>query len=127
MNANPNFNRDPNPNANAKPNGSELKLVYTVVDRGPGKSFWVRVGIGSTNRDGSLNLKLDAIPTNGKLQVRDWQPERDQSPYDGTPPPAFSRGGPRDAGHADAGPSRRGGGDPGHLPGMNGGGSGGLA
>ncbi len=53
----------------------DMKAVYTVIDRGPGKSsFWVRVGVGFTNRDGSLNLKLDAIPVNGTLQVREWEP-----------------------------------------------------
>jgi hypothetical protein len=49
-----------------------MKTVYTVVDRGQGKSIWVRVGTGFTNRDGSLNLRLDAIPVNGMLQVREW-------------------------------------------------------
>jgi hypothetical protein len=54
---------------------NHMKAVYTVIDRGPGKSsFWVRVGVGFTNRDGSLNLKLDAIPVNGTLQVREWEP-----------------------------------------------------
>jgi hypothetical protein len=59
----------------------QMKTVYTVVDRG-GKSFWVRVGVGFTNRDGSLNLRLDAIPVNGTLQVRDWEPHdrRAESP-----------------------------------------------
>jgi hypothetical protein len=51
-----------------------MKTVYTVVDRGPGRSFWVRIGVGYTNRDGSLNLRLDAVPVNGTLQVRDWEP-----------------------------------------------------
>ncbi len=51
-----------------------MKAVFTVVERGPGKSFWVRVGVGFENRDGSWNLRLDAVPTNGKLQVRDWEP-----------------------------------------------------
>jgi hypothetical protein len=50
-----------------------MKCVYTIVDRG-GKSFWVRIGVGFTNRDGSLNLKLDAIPVNATLHVRDWEP-----------------------------------------------------
>jgi len=50
-----------------------MKAVFTIVDRG-GKSFWVRIGVGFTNRDGSLNVKLDAIPVNGTLQVRDWEP-----------------------------------------------------
>ncbi len=50
-----------------------LKSVYTIVDRG-GKTFWIRIGVGFTNRDGSLNLKLDAIPVNATLHVRDWEP-----------------------------------------------------
>lgn len=50
-----------------------MKSVYTIVDRG-GKTFWVRIGVGFTNRDGSLNLRLDAIPVNGSLHVRDWEP-----------------------------------------------------
>ncbi|MBK6462805.1 MAG: hypothetical protein IPF92_17635 [Myxococcales bacterium] len=50
----------------------KMKTVYTVVDRGQ-KSYWVRVGVGFENQDGSLNLKLDAVPTNGTLQVRDWE------------------------------------------------------
>jgi hypothetical protein len=49
-------------------------VVYTVVERLPGKSWWTRVGVGFVNQDGSLNLRLDAIPTNGTLQVRDWEP-----------------------------------------------------
>jgi hypothetical protein len=50
-----------------------MKAVYTIVDRG-GKTYWVRIGVGYTNRDGSLNLKLDAIPVNATLHVRDWEP-----------------------------------------------------
>jgi hypothetical protein len=65
-----------------------IKTVYTVVERAPGKSFWVRVGVGFTNRDGSLNLRLDAIPVNGQLQVRDWEPtERRSDAVDGPPAP----------------------------------------
>ena len=54
--------------------GKNMKAVYTVIDRGQGKSIWVRVGVGFTNRDGSLNLRLDAVPVNGTLQVREWEP-----------------------------------------------------
>ena len=50
-----------------------MKAVWTVVERGPGKSYWTRVGVGFVNRDGSLTLRLDAIPVNGTLQVREWQ------------------------------------------------------
>ncbi len=56
---------------------SKMKVVYTVVDRGQ-KSYWVRVGVGFENQDGSLNLKLDAVPTNGTLQVREWEPKEDR-------------------------------------------------
>lgn len=45
--------------------------VYTVVDReGGGRSYWTRIGSAYTNRDGSLTLKLDALPVHGTMQVR---------------------------------------------------------
>jgi len=50
-----------------------MKVVWTVVERGQGKSFWTRVGVGFVNRDGSITLRLDAIPMSGTLQVREWQ------------------------------------------------------
>lgn len=56
--------------------GKQIKIVYTIVERNS-KSFWVRIGVGSVNRDGSLNLSLDAMPVNGQLQVRDWEPREE--------------------------------------------------
>ncbi len=53
--------------------GRQLKTVFTVTERN-GKSYWTRVGFGSVNQDGSINLRLEAIPTNGMLQVREWEP-----------------------------------------------------
>jgi hypothetical protein len=53
------------------------KTVWAIVERtqaGVTKSYWTRVGVGFVNRDGSLNLHLDAIPISGKLQVREWEP-----------------------------------------------------
>jgi hypothetical protein len=32
------------------------------------------VGAAFVNRDGSLNVRLDAMPVNGELQIRDYQP-----------------------------------------------------
>lgn len=49
-----------------------MKTVYTVVER-EGKSHWVKLGIGFVNNDGSINLKLDALPTNHSLQIRDYE------------------------------------------------------
>jgi hypothetical protein len=56
---------------------AKIKVVYTIVERA-GKSFWIRIGIGSVNQDGSLNLRLDAMPVNGTLQVRDYEPRDDR-------------------------------------------------
>jgi hypothetical protein len=89
-------------------NGESMKMVYTVVDRGPGKTFWTRVGVGFVNRDGSINLRLDAIPTNGTLQIRDYE-ERDGAPrtQDGQQAPAsIPRSRPSDGLASTAGPSR---------------------
>jgi hypothetical protein len=60
------------PAATGNPRG--MKLVYQIVERKDGKSFWNRVGAAFTNRDGSLTLKLDSIPIGGTMQVRDWEP-----------------------------------------------------
>ena len=57
---------------------SKLKVVYTVVEGKGGKSFWMKVGIGTINHDGSMNLKLDALPVNGMLQIRDYEPRDDR-------------------------------------------------
>jgi hypothetical protein len=85
-----------------------MKVVYTVVERSPGKSFWTRVGIGFVNRDGSLNLRLDAIPTNGTLQVRDWE-ERDAMQRPGASPTSMPRSSsPPDASNASASRTRDG-------------------
>lgn len=58
-------------------NNSGMKTVYTIVTR-EGKSYWVRCGAGFPNKDGSLNVKLDSLPTNGTLQVRDWEPYQER-------------------------------------------------
>lgn len=62
---------------------TKMKVVYTVVETKQGKSFWMKVGIGFINHDGSMNLKLDALPVNGTLQVRDYEPRDDRRSDDG--------------------------------------------
>ena len=54
--------------------GITLKDVFTINERAQGEdktSHWTRVGIGFVNRDNSINVVLDAIPVNGRLQIRD--------------------------------------------------------
>lgn len=36
-----------------------------------GKTFWTKIGSAFVNRDGSINAYLDALPRDGKIQIRD--------------------------------------------------------
>ena len=47
--------------------------VYTIVDspKPNSKKNWVKLGNAVKNRDGSINVILDACPTNGTLHIRD--------------------------------------------------------
>ncbi|MBK7579060.1 MAG: hypothetical protein IPI67_02540 [Myxococcales bacterium] len=55
---------------------SKMKVAYVITQRN-GKNHWTRIGVGFVNRDGSINLKLEAVPVTGELQIRDQVP-RDQ-------------------------------------------------
>ena len=45
--------------------------VYTIIENAQlDKSYWVKVGAAFKNRDGSINVFLDAFPANGKLHIR---------------------------------------------------------
>jgi hypothetical protein len=49
-----------------------MKTVFTIADRG-GRSYWTRIGVAFINKDNSITFKLDAVPMNGQLQLRDYQ------------------------------------------------------
>lgn len=53
---------------------SGWKAVYTIVERGLNKRHFVRIGVAFVNRDASLNVRLDAMPVNGQLHIRDAPP-----------------------------------------------------
>lgn len=72
--------------------GAPRKSVYTVTEARNGKSHWTKIGVGFENADGSLNLILDAVPVNGRLQVRDYEP-----PANGDCEGQRSQGGTNDA------------------------------
>ena len=61
------------------------KEVFTVTDK-DGHSYWRKLGVGYINKDGSMNLYLDALPINGRLQVRDPKPREDFAPRGPQPP-----------------------------------------
>ncbi len=52
---------------NAK--NQDHQTVFAITERGD-KSFWTKIGIAYTNRDGSVNVNLDALPVSGRLQIR---------------------------------------------------------
>jgi hypothetical protein len=50
-----------------------MKDVYAIYDSKNDprdRSRWVRVGVAFENKDGSLNVLLDALPLSGRLQIR---------------------------------------------------------
>jgi hypothetical protein len=49
----------------------DVFAIYETNTEGKERGRWVRVGVAFPNRDGSLNVLLDAIPLNGRLQIRD--------------------------------------------------------
>jgi hypothetical protein len=46
------------------------RSVFAVTER-DGKSHWTRCGAAFENKDGSVNVFLDALPVSGKLQIRE--------------------------------------------------------
>ncbi len=51
--------------------------VFQIRDRGENqKSAWTEIGVGFTNRDGSINLLLNSLPLDGKVQLRTYEPRK---------------------------------------------------
>lgn len=51
-------------------NDKQMFKVLSPVTRKDGSTYWMRVGSGFPNRDASINLYLDALPINQRLQLR---------------------------------------------------------
>jgi len=59
-------------------NKKQVKAVFTIIEADNlTKPLFRRIGTGFVNRDGSLNVTLDALPVNGKLHIRDAKPHED--------------------------------------------------
>jgi hypothetical protein len=39
------------------------------------RSFWTRCGVAFVNRDGSINVKLELMPLDGELHIREPKPK----------------------------------------------------
>ncbi len=59
-------------------NSKKAKAVFTITSNGEGKKFWHRIGVAFVNKDDSLTVKLDALPVNAELHIRDF-PEREDA------------------------------------------------
>jgi hypothetical protein len=65
-----------------------MKDVFMIIEKeGWDKAVWRKVGTAFENRDGSLNLFLDAFPMNGKLHVRERKVKQSTSGEEGQPIP----------------------------------------
>jgi len=71
--------------------GKKPLAVYTIVERNE-KKYWIKIGAAFTNRDGSINLYLDALPIGmNRLQIREpraWDEARPAN-GNGSTAPAF--------------------------------------
>lgn len=67
---------------------AKMKIVYAITSREakPGsvhatpRKYWHRVGVAFVNRDGSLSVKLEALPVSGELHIRDYVPASQPAP-----------------------------------------------
>ena len=62
----------------------DYRIVYAIIERGA-RRHWLRIGLAFPNRDGSLNVRLDALPLSGQLQIRNDVPRSESRDEDATP------------------------------------------
>lgn len=57
-----------------------MRKVYTIIEAKEDgkKDFWQQIGIAYTNKDGSENVYLNALPLDGKLHIREVSDDRGQ-------------------------------------------------
>ena len=54
--------------------------VYTIVEKpGADKDYWMEIGIATVNRDSSISAKLDALPVNGRVHIREYEGRKQDS------------------------------------------------
>jgi hypothetical protein len=83
---------------------AKMKIVYAITTRPLNathrteavgtRKYWNRIGIAFVNGDGSLNVKLEALPVSGELHIRDFVPHDEAKPVhrpSGNNQPALKR------------------------------------
>ena len=70
--------------------------VLCPVEGKNGRTYWMKLGRAFENRDGSTNVYLDGYPTNGKLQIREWDEQDEQRRNDRADGAPTGRGDERD-------------------------------
>ncbi len=50
--------------------------VYHIMEREGSKSIWTKIGTALLNKDGSINVFLDVLPVDGRLQIRQSRPSK---------------------------------------------------
>ncbi len=61
--------------------GRRLQVWAIPESRDGEKAFWFKIGVAFTNRDGSINLILDALPLGtNRLQIREQKEEPRAAP-----------------------------------------------
>lgn len=65
-------------------NTAKMKVIWMINERND-RAYWTRIGIGHTNRDGSINLTLEALPLGGRIQIRDYSPRDADESADASP------------------------------------------
>jgi hypothetical protein len=72
----------------SQPSNPRHRIVYALIKRPDGRTYWLRAGLAVRNRDGSENVYLDVLPIDGKLQIR--ADERKEDTDKNPPPPPES-------------------------------------
>jgi hypothetical protein len=68
------------PREGGEPAERRVLKIYTVVEKPSSpKGIWLEIGVATENRDGSLSGKLDCLPVSGSIQIRPWEPRRQEN------------------------------------------------
>lgn len=57
--------------------GGDRKIAFAMTERDD-KTYWTKVGSAFVNKDGSINVFLEALPVSGKIQIRDDDRRREE-------------------------------------------------